>query len=951
MAGRIIRWLHLSDFHVGKDDYAVPNMFTHIIEHVGKMVSAGSKPDFIFITGDVADKGKLKEYESFNLEFLLALQESTGIDFEKSVFIVPGNHDADRTKNKAFTREEMLDPKEHYFDPTAEGLVLREIILPRFKIYETNDWSAQKGLWVSSEAGAFAHCIEDDFKVGIVGINTAWLNKDKNDKENLTPGKHLVEQILEKIKDCPLKIVLGHHPLDWFNPLERKMLTALFGKHSVLYLHGHLHDAWAEPAYGSGGQFFTVQSGAAFQAREGERWRNGFVWAEVDVDAQVLRLQPWEWSAEHQDWCLVADAFPPGHRQKGGDVWEYHLPGTVAAKTPLVSKVENQIEAEIPQGWAVFTYPELKAQIAPLSADRAICYFDGAVPGWNIALSPSIPQRKIVQKLVSHLDTPPPDRPVVVLLLAAGCEGKTTALLQAAYAILEQKPTWKIIRRSDEGCEVNPKSMVSFLESGGDWLVVVDEADNAAQGLFETLQKLPAPVRGKVHFLLACRNTDWVGSGANALLWNNVSMFCPEQLTGLAESDAAAIILAWTSYGDLALGTLARLPVEKRASSLLEAAQREATVAGGALFGALLTVRLGDDLHNHARIIIERLGERTIPSGGTLRDALGYIAAMHAEGLEFLSRPVLASALGCPLDRLRRDVLLPLGNEAAATVTSKFILTRHRKIAQAIISVSQGMGLETDGLFVALAVGATDAARSNHFIPPNISWWRNDLPDHFFNNDRQGLAILIAEALYARESSDSNRLVKLAQLLRKTDDPKRAMKLFEDFPSATINRGFYHEWATTAGNYCDHGATVLLDAYSLADECDAVPPNNDRAKLSLAGLGVAFKELYGAYHDRLYLEGLIAVALLGKQLDLDKKSSGYFDRHLQESLEEGASLPTIEDALRLFPQTLQSAIIHTHSDRVKEICGSPKGLSFEGLTRLIGAAVRRKQLREGSERG
>jgi len=284
------------------------------------------------------------------------------------------------------------------------------------------------------------------------------------------------------------------------------------------------------------------------------------------------------------------------------------------------------------------------------------------------------------------------------------------------------------------------------------------------------------------------------------------------------------------------------LPVEKRARSLLEAAQREATVPGGALFGALLTVRLGDDLHNHARLLIERLGKRTIPSGGTLRDALNYIAAMHAEGLEFLSRPVLASALGCPLERLRRDVLIPLGNEAAATVTSKFILTRHRRIAQAIISVSQSLGLETDGLFIALAVGATDAARSQHFIPPNISSWRNNLPDHFFNNGRQDLAILIAEALYERETSDSKRLVKLAQLVRKADDPERAMELFEQYPHATNLRGFYHEWATTAGNCDDQGGAVLLDAYSLSDGCDSVPPNNEQVKLSLAGLGVATGE-------------------------------------------------------------------------------------------------------------
>ena len=70
MTQRLIRWLHLSDFHVGKDDYAQRTLFDKIIEHVRGRVSAGQPPDFVFITGDLANKGLPQEYEEFCYNFL-----------------------------------------------------------------------------------------------------------------------------------------------------------------------------------------------------------------------------------------------------------------------------------------------------------------------------------------------------------------------------------------------------------------------------------------------------------------------------------------------------------------------------------------------------------------------------------------------------------------------------------------------------------------------------------------------------------------------------------------------------------------------------------------------------------------------------------------------------------------------------------------------------------------
>ena len=348
MNSRTIRWLHLSDFHVGKDDYAQRRMFERIIENAEAKKGGGFMPDFLFITGDLANKGKAEEYGLFNKEFLEPLQKALGEGISSRTFAIPGNHDVDRTKNQAFDRSEIADPKAKYFDPTEDGKVLRQLLLPRFKSFAENGRTLPKDLWCSSPEGAFGHIeVVRGIKVGIVGINTAWLSKDDNDREKLTPGKPLLEHALGKLSDCAIRIVLGHHPLDWFLPTERKMIESLLGKSSALYLHGHLHNTWAAPGYGGGHHFLAVQSGACFQAREGEIWRNGLIWGRVCLVRNVLTLQPWEWNADHQDWTLVADAFPNVCRRAKSDVWEWPLPGDKKKSEPLTpAEASSTTEAQ-----------------------------------------------------------------------------------------------------------------------------------------------------------------------------------------------------------------------------------------------------------------------------------------------------------------------------------------------------------------------------------------------------------------------------------------------------------------------------------------------------------------------------------------------------------------------------------------------------------------------------
>lgn len=932
---KTIRWLHLSDFHVGKDHYATRKMFDYILAHVGKRKKEGFAPDLLFLTGDLANQGLLDEYVTFWLEFVSPLQELIGGEIAQRTFAVPGNHDVDRTKYPAFSREEIARADSHYLDPSEEGAGLRgEMLTPRLGAYLNNDGSAAKGAF-SAQDGAFALCLTiQGSQVGIVGINTAWLSKDHKDERELTPGKPLLEKALNVIAPTKLRIVLGHHPIDWFRPDQQKSIRSLLGQHQVLYLHGHLHDAWAEPTYGGGQSFLAIQSGAGFQEREGagEKWRNGLVWGEADLVAGEVRLQPWRWIADQQAWTPATDAFHENHRQ--GDWWHYQLPSTQLAK---ISYAPAPPEIQPPKGWSVLKAEDLNLHCVPLAPDAALRYFDGAVPDWSTALSSSIPRRKIVGRLVeSFRQAETADHPIVMLLLGAGCEGKTTTILQAAYEVIKDRQDWRVLQRRDESQPLVINDILAVLTKGFHWLLVLDESDRIATELLALLKRLPRELHGRVHGLLACRDSDWHASGAGALDWPGSVEFHKEFLIGLVSEDARSIVQAWQTYGAAGLGDLALIPEDKRALTLEQHAKEEAKTASGAFFGALLAVRNGADLRKHAQLLLERLGQRKIPSGGNLRNALAYIAAMHAEGLEFLSRPVLAQALGCPLGKLHKDVLVPLGQEAAATTTSSFIFTRHGRIAEALVSVlEQEFGEDIGHLFVELGKSALTAFNNHDFVL-ELGSWRFKLSDHFFAKGQQELAFKIAEAVLSCEPINSLTRTHVANLYRKADAPDQAVRVFGSSPNMVMgDRGLYHEWAVAEGECGHHAASVMLESFSLSDQCPATLVHNELAKNSLTGIGLAFGALYDAYNNPAFRDARMAVAVLGQSLRLDSTAKSYFQKHAREATAQGAEQPDQAQAIQQFRSGVIAAAEVGLDASLTALLPKEGGLTFEGLEQLV----------------
>lgn len=925
-----VRWLHLSDFHVGKDSYAESAMFKYIIEHVKKKIDSGFVPDFVFITGDIANKGADVEYIKFWEEFLTPLDCIIPGDILQRTFTVPGNHDLNREKFKQFDRREFSKLSQPYFDVSKSGLESREMLIERFRGYIDHDVTSLAAEF-ETERGSYVRKITiNGHSISVVGVNTAWLSRDAQDERELTLGKPILETALESTESSDLVIVLGHHPIDWFVREQQRPIKSLLGNYNCLYLHGHLHDAWTEPSYGGGDFYLAIQSGAAFQAREGEKWRNGLVWGEADFTTRKVRLQPCQWNVDQQGWTINSDAFHAKHRD--GEWWKYSLPSAMEVDASNISLAS---QSPPPGGWEIKKYSELEQYQRALDTAEALSFFDGSVPSWSIALSSSIPRRDIVSKLVGAFrDCADFNIPTVALLTAAGCEGKTTALLQAAFEIIKDDPEWSILRRLTDTRSFDVNELRHILSRPGKWLVVLDGADQAAKAVQKLAESKTEIANGKVSFLLACRDSDWLASEADKLLWKDVCNFKHERLSGLSLSDANKIVAAWEAYGDAGLGDLAEIEEDFRVERFRKCAKEEAKVSDGAFYGALLTVRHGSDLIAHAKAMLDKLETIKIPSGGTLKDAIAYIAIMHAEKQDYLSVPVLAKALGCDLGKFHATVIRPLGQEAAATSTSTCIYTRHRYIALAIVKVLEDDHLENiSNLFERLVSAAITSYNEGIYIK-DLHSWRYDLPEHFFITDRPLLAIDIAKAVCESDPSHPQAITNLAYLYRKSKDVLHAVELFRQAEIKPEHRAYFFEWSVSEAECRNSAESVVLSSHALSDECATQRLTVEDAKGYLSGMHKNFNKLYNSYVDNTFRDAQDGVLSLMVIFSGTRPSADVRD-FLKRVANRRAKQYEAEFAVSLLLSGARKALLSGVDSRVAAAVDHLELVSYSGLKQLL----------------
>lgn len=427
---RVFRWLHLSDFHVGKDQDGEKRLFKELCRHVDEQCQSGFVPNVVFLTGDLAYAGKSEQYQLFREQLLDPLLKILANYEEKGwlgrVYAVPGNHDVDRDTFHPDRKTALQRAEEAFLRTNKDGLAARTPLLGRFAGYSTMGVHLHGSPtdWLGAEKPFFVDLLEwHGASIAVAGVNTAWLAQDEHDETNLQVGPEIVEEALEALdKSADVKVLLGHHPLDWMNKGERDHVEMLLGEHHALYLHGHLHEAKLDQRQFRNDKykFVTVQGGATFQAHNDDKNANEIFWAEIKLKTQTqeLNLQPRRWHPTKM-WTYAIDRFHQDDIQ--GNWAVFPLPsakqlgfvqpaGLALAESaaPFVhtGNADDDNPAE-PAGWRWIDGAGLHKQQQPLGDDDLSRFFDGDFPEWRHALSERVPRREIVLEAAKRLETRP----------------------------------------------------------------------------------------------------------------------------------------------------------------------------------------------------------------------------------------------------------------------------------------------------------------------------------------------------------------------------------------------------------------------------------------------------------------------------------------------------------------------------------------------------------------
>jgi predicted MPP superfamily phosphohydrolase len=328
-------WLHLSDIHIGHRDVSHRWDQALVLDALRKDIAATidlgvPRPDALLVTGDVAWSGATEQYETAKT-WLLDIAKQAGID-KAQIFLVPGNHDVDRSVDKGnrhaarllrLLREGSEDLDSVLAEPGDRALLT--LRLEPYLSFASGFPSLRP-----PDAVSWSHTLvaQSDLRVRLIGLNTALLAADDLDKGKLRLGKEALARTLTGIAEGELLIVLSHHPFrDGWLADQREADGWLKGRAHV-HLSGHVHEADLEDARaGSGTSLIRIAAGAVHgdKLSPGVPASHGYSLAAVVANEDgTLRLRVWprRWSEKNKCFTVDTDNTP-----KDRPFAEHPLPG------------------------------------------------------------------------------------------------------------------------------------------------------------------------------------------------------------------------------------------------------------------------------------------------------------------------------------------------------------------------------------------------------------------------------------------------------------------------------------------------------------------------------------------------------------------------------------------------------------------------------------------------
>lgn len=288
---KLFSWLHLSDIHFQPksetfNDVRIRKSLPEYLKNLNLQCNA------IFITGDFRYAPKKEETSAEDVcNYIRTISSALCIGDDK-IYIVPGNHDLERSTARGYFREGVLKDYK-----TNVGFIDSDVMASLskdFVFYSSIQNTFKQGLKLGKDN---PHSIIDIGPCYLLMMNTSLVAGSDNDSNHLIVGIKYLSNLLDNESINKPVICIGHHGFDMLEHNEKNQISKyLVEKGARLYLCGHTHENWQTPFYDNGEQ---INVGCMSQGTEDVK--AGFSIGSLCDNGDVM-IEMYMWDKSTKSW-------------------------------------------------------------------------------------------------------------------------------------------------------------------------------------------------------------------------------------------------------------------------------------------------------------------------------------------------------------------------------------------------------------------------------------------------------------------------------------------------------------------------------------------------------------------------------------------------------------------------------------------------------------------------
>ncbi|WLG16650.1 metallophosphoesterase [Bacillus cereus] len=292
-----VHFIQLSDVHFHYENYNINRMRDSLSEYLGQ-INRENNIDFLVVTGDIAHQAKT--YTTDVKGFLDDILKNTNLN-KKDMFIIPGNHDVNRSKPlRNILVESMLSKKDA--SDQLIGDIYDQLLDGQKEFFDFYNGYLQEEYPKEN-----LHFIKKFDKYNVFHINTCLVSGKDGEEGHLLVDINKFYKIIRELRHTKeekvLNIAIGHHTLDCLCKEDRKAMRNNFVDYNIdLYLSGHVHTPSYNVSLNHGDEpFLELVSGAVM----GDDYATpGFVEIEVSLEDGKSNVKYHIWNEAEEYWTI-----------------------------------------------------------------------------------------------------------------------------------------------------------------------------------------------------------------------------------------------------------------------------------------------------------------------------------------------------------------------------------------------------------------------------------------------------------------------------------------------------------------------------------------------------------------------------------------------------------------------------------------------------------------------